>query len=904
MVNFSFLPLTFLVLCRVCIVTSFHLLPTTPRVGLKTLQSARGTIPITPTEAPSKPKNIKISVSRSVEVNDDPSVENDRLELDESGTLRIDGQHVLLEGLAPDVWTSITPKCDEESSSLFLKTKHSKESAQHEVTLGNLVTFRGLLACARLTRYWMGPAFGTSTSDIPLDTQFLLVEIEKDGQYALFLPLVDDGFRASLEYGGKNNEIKVVCYSESGDACTTSEAGMRTLYVAVGSDPFALLKKGFQQVSDTTGTFRTLSQKQIPKTVDDFGWCTWDAFYSEVHPTGILEGVKALKELGIPPRNVIIDDGWQEVSPKPDEWNSMKTETSKSTVLSVIGGALFSVIAKVVTLFYEVCVKKSEHGSFSTRLWTMLSKTVLKEGLRKHFDTTTDFGRQLSTFEPNFKFQTKSADSQGDHLSMADLIHELKEDLGVKRVYCWHALHGYWRGVTTELGRSIGINVTQIHTQPIDHLLRVEPQMAFDTPSLFGVGMITDKEDIATFYEHLHKPLVSAGVDGVKVDVQSGVSAAGSGVGGGPKLARVYTETMEESVSKNFRSDGDGAIECINCMAHSTENLYRYKTTAIARASDDFYPDRPESHTVHLVNVAYNSLFLGEICLPDWDMFQSQHESAPLHAAARAVGGCPVYVSDVPGSHNASLLKKLVLPDGSILRAELPGRPCRDTLFADVGRDGNSALKIWNKNSGGSGVVGAFNVQGVVWNFLTNENEVVEPTPGSVTAKIKPLDVESLRDSDSSFVLWSHTRQSIELLSTEDSAYEIELRPKEWEIATIVPIANRGEVQWAPIGLSDMLNSGGAIVGSSPLERSFIRWDRSKEGTTTTSITTRGPGRFVAFCRPAPVSIMIGDSGVIPEETPFNYDEESGLLSFVLKDERSAGIPHQVTIVWKEANST
>ena len=44
---------------------------------------------------------------------------------------------------------------------------------------------------------------------------------------------------------------------------------------------------------------------------------------------------------------------------------------------------------------------------------------------------------------------------------------------------------------------------------------------------------------------------------------------------------------------------------------------------------------------VHLVNVAYNSIFIGEIALPDWDMFHSKHEVAALHAAARAVGGRP-----------------------------------------------------------------------------------------------------------------------------------------------------------------------------------------------------------------------------------------------------------------------
>lgn len=60
----------------------------------------------------------------------------------------------------------------------------------------------------------------------------------------------------------------------------------------------------------------------------------------------------------------------------------------------------------------------------------------------------------------------------------------------------------------------------------------------------------------------------------------------------------------------------------------------------------------------------------------------------------RAVSGGAVYVSDKPGEHDFELLKRLVLPDGSVLRALLPGRPTRDTLFSDVLRDGTSVLKV------------------------------------------------------------------------------------------------------------------------------------------------------------------------------------------------------------------
>ena len=79
---------------------------------------------------------------------------------------------------------------------------------------------------------------------------------------------------------------------------------------------------------------------------------------------------------------------------------------------------------------------------------------------------------------------------------------------------------------------------------------------------------------------------------------------------------------------------------------------------------------------------------------PDWDMFHSKHPAALLHATARAVSGGAVYVSDKPGHHDFSLLRRLVLPDGSVLRARLPGRATRDVLFDDPMRDGRTLLKV------------------------------------------------------------------------------------------------------------------------------------------------------------------------------------------------------------------
>jgi raffinose synthase len=64
----------------------------------------------------------------------------------------------------------------------------------------------------------------------------------------------------------------------------------------------------------------------------------------------------------------------------------------------------------------------------------------------------------------------------------------------------------------------------------------------------------------------------------------------------------------------------------------------------VVRASDDFFPRDPASHTVHIAAVAYNSVFLGEFMLPDWDMFHSLHPAGEYHGSTRAISGGPVYV--------------------------------------------------------------------------------------------------------------------------------------------------------------------------------------------------------------------------------------------------------------------
>ena len=46
------------------------------------------------------------------------------------------------------------------------------------------------------------------------------------------------------------------------------------------------------------------------------------------------------------------------------------------------------------------------------------------------------------------------------------------------------------------------------------------------------------------------------------------------------------------------------------------ENIYRWRDTALARASDDFYPTDAASHIPHIAACAFNGLFISPLALP------------------------------------------------------------------------------------------------------------------------------------------------------------------------------------------------------------------------------------------------------------------------------------------------
>ena len=181
-------------------------------------------------------------------------------------------------------------------------------------------------------------------------------------------------------------------------------------------------------------------------------------------------------------------------------------------------------------------------------------------------------------------------------------------------------------------------------------------------------------------------------------------------------------------------------------------------------------------------------------------------------------------------------------------------------------------------------------VQGVEWNFDTRENEqVAKPVP--LVASVKPYDVETLRDHPGPFAVWRHQSSQMEFLATGDSVSTCPLKPQEWEVFTVVPlqVSQDDNIMWGPVGLVDMINSGGALVQSNPLEE-----DRFFSTQTQASCTSRGPGRFVAFTNRRPSSVCVNG-----KEIKFDHEKDTCELSFTLPVESEEG-KHQILVEWNK----
>lgn len=205
-----------------------------------------------------------------------------------------------------------------------------------------------------------------------------------------------------------------------------------------------------------------------------------------------------------------------------------------------------------------------------------------------------------------------------------------------------------------------------------------------------------------------------------------------------------------------------------------------------------------------------------------------------------------------------------------------------------------SLLKIWNMNKY-TGVLGLYNCQGAAWSSTERKNIFHETQPNAITGMVRGRDVHLITEAAVDPSDWKgdcvvYRHQTGELISLPyNAALPVTLNVLEYDIFTVTPIKTLApDVSFAPLGLINMFNAGGAIEGLTYQVQSGAQVEngpahgegaeaRGDEVVGRVHMEVKGYGTFGAYSSTRPRKCRVES-----EEVEFGYDSGTGLVTFKL----------------------
>lgn len=265
----------------------------------------------------------------------------------------------------------------------------------------------------------------------------------------------------------------------------------------------------------------------------------------------------------------------------------------------------------------------------------IIENLIIDDNWQSLTEGKTQMERGWTDFDAN-----KEGFPQGLKHAVTDIR---KKHPNINHIAVWHAILGYWGGVAE--GGNIAKNYKTTTVQK-------EPGVAE------GEMLVVDGSDAQRMYNDFYAFLDDCGITGVKTDAQFFLDM----IVDAPDRRSLITEYQDAWTIAHLRHFGSRAI---SCMSQSPQLLFHSqlptnKPRLLVRNSDDFFPEVPASHPWHVFCNAHNSLLTQHLnVIPDWDMFQTSHEWASFHGAARCVSGGPIYFTDYPGKHDIKLINQM-----------------------------------------------------------------------------------------------------------------------------------------------------------------------------------------------------------------------------------------------------
>ncbi|CAG8547692.1 11582_t:CDS:2 [Ambispora gerdemannii] len=479
---------------------------------------------------------------------------------------------------------------------------------------------------------------------------------------------------------------------------------------------------------------------------------------------------------------------------------------------------------------------------------------------------------QLKSFEPDPKKFPEG---------LKGLISKVKGKFPyLKHFGVWHTLWGYWYGVDP--------------SSELSSIYKVERVKKNDGRPTCLIAA----QDIQKFYDDFYNYLRDQGVSLVKVDSQGNFDLI------------CYGEIKHRKWWQEYQMLSGPGSEDLGGISRP-----------LFRNSDDYFPDDENSHVWHIYANTMNNIWTTMMySLPDWDMFQTNHKFGEFHAAARAISGGPMYITDHPNDHNIEVLAKCLIniptynsnistpvisaPKQTklstkllqkILRSQSSALPSLSTLFQDSTKVDN-LLKIFNTNKR-IGIIGLWNCR----NHVLMDQVCIEDDYGQIFGS---------EDPDAKYAMYFFQNRKACLVNF-DEKIPIIVQPAAFEIVTLSSIdvatgqkspEGKFNIMVACFGLIDKYNGSRAVHSAEFISEkdyySKIGLSKAKDQKSRViyKVELIGYGE-IGFYLDGPVSEIKACLGIrVLNDERVKYDSESKLLMvrMGLKDMEEDGFRNEI----------
>lgn len=595
------------------------------------------------------------------------------------------------------------------------------------------------LCLHRFKIWWIRPVF--SKGLIPSETIMILCrDSVSSKKFRLILPSASCALHGLLE-----NE----------DIVLTSDKSLGTIYSGVGDDPYSLIEEGVAMV---TGFNNARSKKCLDIGL---GWCSWNAFYTQISGTKMVDAIAKIKAQNFPIQWTILDDGWQHTTndkaKNGEQWSSRLAGFRESP-----------------TKFDELSLKATvtrikEYGLTKVWVWHTLAGYWL--GLDPDSSELLPSSLYFPEFPSGIMDNDISTEKEWSVTKGVGLPVDADEFFSSYHEYLLHC----------------GIDGVKVDSQAVVSMLKSPSSATAD--------------DCEKAHEQNADLMVSALAKSVQMRFRNKTFD--------PDCAPPIIHCMahDPKIFYQLQSLYHGTYPMLRVSDdHYPNNPFSHGSHIVACAFNSLL----------LEHVSTPDWDMFTTCLDD-------ERYVRMHSVSRCVSGGPVYLSDPPDRIRKAVVDWVSCTDGTILTCRESAKPILDQLLEDPFDYRGKPLVLYNTNGGKdrvtNGVLAAFNVAGSgEWCYKSLNYVKCQSSPEALrkTALLKPTDIwnfaDKFADNQRFLAIPFFSASPIMLLESASSEFELSLGPLDCDLVSIFPILNINSSEVVILGFDGKMNGGGAIL--------------------------------------------------------------------------------------------